>query len=53
MNTIWTALERDFNEQLAGITPPQRPEPLSDESLARLREATPVPVFHPHPPSEL
>jgi len=24
----WQRLERDFNEQLAGITPPRAPEPL-------------------------
>lgn len=50
---LWASFERDFNEQLAGITPPSRIPDQSDDARARQREATPVPVWQPTGGTEL
>lgn len=45
MNLL-AALERDFSEHLAGVSPPSRIPDQSDDARARQREATPVPQWH-------
>lgn len=47
MSDIWARLERDFGEQLAGITPPVDPLESEVETRARLRDASPI---RPYPP---
>lgn len=53
MSCLWSELERGFNEQIAGITPPKNPTSDDADTRARLREATPLPSFQPHQPTEL
>lgn len=51
MNDLWTHLEQAMNEQLAGIVPPVAPK--DEDQRARLRDATPVPVWTSHESGDL